>query len=135
MKPIPKSGSIWLRTSAGRGEAPSSSWGSMVGWRLRALLPPPERRGVILIDPPFEEDGELDRLVTGLKEGLARFATGVFIAWYPIKDAKITRRLIKSVAEIAPLKLISLEVLIRQPRNYDRAQWLRPARGQPALYA
>jgi len=90
------------------------------GWMgLRALLPPPERRGVILIDPPFEEDGELSRLVSGLKEGLARFATGVFIAWYPIKDAKTPRRLIKSVAEIAAAKLISLEVLIRQPRNPD----------------
>jgi len=88
------------------------------GWMgLRALLPPPERRGVILIDPPFEEDGELHRLVTGLKEGLARFATGVFIAWYPIKDAKTPRRLLKSLVELAPLKLISLEVLIRQPRN------------------
>jgi len=88
------------------------------GWMaLRALLPPPERRGVILIDPPFEEAGELHRLVTGLKEGLARFATGVFIAWYPIKDGKTPRRLLKSVAEIAVAKLISLEVLIRQPRN------------------
>ncbi|HEU0062389.1 MAG TPA: 23S rRNA (adenine(2030)-N(6))-methyltransferase RlmJ [Hyphomicrobiaceae bacterium] len=88
------------------------------GWMgLRALLPPPERRGVILIDPPFEEAGELHRLVSGLKEGLARFATGVFIAWYPIKDGKAARRLLKSVAEIAVGKLISLEVLIRQPRN------------------
>ena len=88
------------------------------GWMgLRALLPPPERRGVILIDPPFEEAGEPHRLVSGLKEGLARFATGVFIAWYPIKDGKAARRLLKAVAEIAVGKLISLEVLIRQPRN------------------
>src|SRR5262245_42272034 len=57
------------------------------GWvALRALLPPPERRGVILIDPPFEEEGELARLAAGLGEGLRRFATGVFIAWYPIND-------------------------------------------------
>jgi 23S rRNA (adenine2030-N6)-methyltransferase len=88
------------------------------GWvALRALLPPPERRGLILIDPPFEEEGELQRLTAGLGEGLRRFATGVFIAWYPIKDAKTTRRLVTRLAEIAPPKLLSLEVLIRQPRN------------------
>jgi 23S rRNA (adenine2030-N6)-methyltransferase len=88
------------------------------GWvALRALLPPPERRGLVLIDPPFEEEGELARLATGLGEGLRRFATGVFIAWYPVKDGKTTRRLLTRLAETAPPKLLSLEVLIRQVRN------------------
>src|SRR5262245_26457940 len=90
------------------------------GWvALRALLPPPERRGVILIDPPFEEEGELARLAAGLGEGLRRFATGVFIAWYPIKDGKATRRLMTMLAESAPSKLLCLEILIRQPRNRE----------------
>jgi 23S rRNA (adenine2030-N6)-methyltransferase len=88
------------------------------GWvALRALLPPPERRGIILIDPPFEEEGELARLAAGLDEGLRRFATGVFIAWYPIKDGKTQRRLLTRLAETAPRRLLSLEVLIRQVRN------------------
>ena len=43
---------------------------------LKALLPPPERRGVMLIDPAFEQTGELDRLVDGLKEAARRFADG-----------------------------------------------------------
>jgi 23S rRNA (adenine2030-N6)-methyltransferase len=90
------------------------------GWvALRALLPPPERRGLILIDPPFEEEGELARLAAGLGEGLRRFATGVFIAWYPIKDGKTTRRLLMRLAATAPPKLLSLEVLIRQARNRE----------------
>jgi 23S rRNA (adenine2030-N6)-methyltransferase len=90
------------------------------GWvALRALLPPPERRGIILIDPPFEEEGELARLAAGLGEGLRRFATGVFIAWYPIKDANTPRRLLARLAEAAPGKLLSLEVLIRQARNRE----------------
>ena len=90
------------------------------GWTaLRALLPPPERRGIILIDPPFEEEGELARLAAGLGEGLRRFATGVFIAWYPIKDGKTTRRLLTRLAEMVPPKLLSLEVLIRQVRNRE----------------
>jgi 23S rRNA (adenine2030-N6)-methyltransferase len=90
------------------------------GWMaLRALLPPPERRGLILIDPPFEEDGDLGRLVQALSDGLRRFGTGVFLAWYPIKDVRTTARLNRAVARAAAGKLLSLEVLIRQPRNRD----------------
>src|SRR5262249_31073260 len=55
---------------------------------LKALLPPKERRGVILIDPPFEERGELQTMATGLAHALQRFATGLYLAWYPIKDPK-----------------------------------------------
>ena len=90
------------------------------GWMaLRALLPPPERRGVILIDPPFEEDGELPRLAEALGEGLRRFGTGVFMAWYPIKDARTTARLNRAIARAAAAKLLSVELLIRQPLNRD----------------
>jgi 23S rRNA (adenine2030-N6)-methyltransferase len=57
------------------------------GWQaLRALLPPRERRGVVLIDPPFEETGEFDRLRRGLEDAVARFATGIFLLWLPLKD-------------------------------------------------
>lgn len=53
---------------------------------LKALLPPNERRGVVLLDPPFEETGELDRLLSGLQTAHRRWATGVYALWYPIKD-------------------------------------------------
>src|SRR5207344_721439 len=49
---------------------------------LKSLLPPKERRGIVLIDPPFEEARELDRMVEGLAQGLQRFATGIYLAWY-----------------------------------------------------
>ena len=52
---------------------------------LGALLPPKERRGLIVIDPPFENPQEFAELVTGLVKGHARFPTGVIAAWYPIK--------------------------------------------------
>ena len=59
------------------------------GWvALKSLLPPKERRGLVLIDPPFEEPGELTRLAQGLGEAARRFATGTFVLWYPIKDAR-----------------------------------------------
>jgi 23S rRNA (adenine2030-N6)-methyltransferase len=60
---------------------------AMDGWQaVRALLPPKERRGLVLIDPPFEEAGELDRLAAGLADGIRRFATGVYMLWLPVKD-------------------------------------------------
>jgi 23S rRNA (adenine2030-N6)-methyltransferase len=56
---------------------------------LRALLPPPERRALILIDPPYEETRrDFERVTAAFSEGLQRFPGGVFAAWYPIKDAR-----------------------------------------------
>ena len=52
---------------------------------LGALLPPTERRGLVLIDPPFEDPQEFAHLAAGLATAHARFRTGVFAAWYPIK--------------------------------------------------
>jgi len=53
---------------------------------LKALLPPPERRGLVLIDPPFETQDEFERLLRALRQGVRRFATGCYALWYPIKD-------------------------------------------------
>lgn len=52
---------------------------------LKAHLPPKERRGLILIDPPFEQPDEFRQLTRALPEALHRFRTGVFAVWYPIK--------------------------------------------------
>jgi 23S rRNA (adenine2030-N6)-methyltransferase len=91
------------------------------GWMaLRSLLPPKERRGVVLIDPPFEEAGELARLTEGLMEGLQRFASGVFVAWYPVKDPKPVARFRSTVAETGLPKLLGAELLIRRPANPER---------------
>lgn len=83
------------------------------GWTaLKSLLPPPERRGVILIDPPFEEAGELDRLVTGLEAAVKRFATGVYLLWYPIKDPKPVARMQRRMAQLGLAKLMRIELSI-----------------------
>jgi 23S rRNA (adenine2030-N6)-methyltransferase len=50
---------------------------------LKALLPPPPRRALVLIDPPYEEKQDYQRVVTALKEGLKRFANGIYAVWYP----------------------------------------------------
>jgi 23S rRNA (adenine2030-N6)-methyltransferase len=54
--------------------------------RLAALLPPPERRGVVLIDPPFEAPEEFQAQARALGEALKRFATGIYVLWFPIKS-------------------------------------------------
>lgn len=67
---------------------------------LKAYLPPMEKRGLVLIDPPYEQADEFKRVVDALKTGYGRFATGVFAIWYPIKDrpalARFHRRLVAS---------------------------------------
>lgn len=67
--------------------------------RLRAELPPPERRALILIDPPYEDTREdFERVRIGLAEALRRFATGVMAIWYPIKHARDTDRWLEGLA-------------------------------------
>ena len=56
------------------------------GYReLTRLLPPPERRGLILIDPPFEADDEFARLAAACDAAYARFSTGIYLIWLPMK--------------------------------------------------
>ncbi len=53
---------------------------------LRAMLPPPEKRALVLIDPPYEAQDEWARLVSGLSEALRRFPAGVYAIWYPLTE-------------------------------------------------
>src|SRR5262252_6272545 len=76
---------------------------------LKSLLPPKERRGVVLIDPPFEAPGELLRVADGLAAALKRFATGIYLAWYPGKDAKAINRFHSNLASLAAERVLRVE--------------------------
>jgi 23S rRNA (adenine2030-N6)-methyltransferase len=52
--------------------------------QLKAKLPPVSRRGLILIDPPYEIKTDYQAVVTGIHEGYKRFATGTYALWYPV---------------------------------------------------
>jgi 23S rRNA (adenine2030-N6)-methyltransferase len=54
--------------------------------RVLKLLPPPSRRGLVLLDPPFESPDDFSHLARTLRDGCRKFATGIFLAWYPIKS-------------------------------------------------
>ena len=53
---------------------------------IGAFVPPPTRRGLVFIDPPYEARDEFERLADALNAGIAKWPTGIFAAWYPVKD-------------------------------------------------
>ena len=91
------------------------------GWiALKSLLPPKERRGVVLIDPPFEEPGELIRLTEGLVAAVRRFETGTYVLWYPVKDPKIVSRFHRAIAETCHRDCLIAEIMLREPRHPEK---------------
>jgi len=92
--------------------------------RLASLLPPPERRGLILMDPPFEAVDEFEHLAEAAKQGLARFATGIFLIWYPIKSLASARAFCGEVLAGAPASVsaLTIDTAIAAPEGkLDRA--------------
>jgi 23S rRNA (adenine2030-N6)-methyltransferase len=60
------------------------------GYReVKSLLPPPERRGLVLIDPPYEADDEFVAAARALADAYRRFATGIYLLWYPLKTRQL----------------------------------------------
>jgi len=59
---------------------------------LQAVLPPPSRRGLVLIDPSYEDKGDYKRVIEALREGVKRFSTGVYAVWYPQVQRHESRR-------------------------------------------
>jgi 23S rRNA (adenine2030-N6)-methyltransferase len=80
---------------------------------LKALLPPPERRGCVLIDPPFEVKDEVPRLCRGLAQALRRWPTGTILVWYPIKARPAVDRFLAEIAMLAPPPTLVAELLLR----------------------
>src|ERR1700680_3419511 len=70
------------------------------GWvALPAFVPPNERRGLVLIDPPFEQKDEFERLAGGFAEAFAKWPTGIYLLWYPVKSRRATDDLARHVAQ------------------------------------
>jgi 23S rRNA (adenine2030-N6)-methyltransferase len=83
---------------------------------LKAFLPPKERRGLILIDPPYEKAGELVAVPKALAAAVARFETGVFALWYPIKERHGLERLQKSLQAKISKPMLLAELCIYPER-------------------
>jgi 23S rRNA (adenine2030-N6)-methyltransferase len=77
---------------------------------LNAYLPPKERRGIVLIDPPFEAPDEAERIVRALERALHKWPSGTYIAWRPIRDALADAHFLNSVAALGAPNILRLEL-------------------------
>jgi 23S rRNA (adenine2030-N6)-methyltransferase len=91
------------------------------GWTaLHALIPPNERRGLVLVDPPYEEPGELDRLASELLKAARKWPTGIYAGWYPIKDVDAVGEVAARLAHESARPGLRLEMLIDHPNDRER---------------
>lgn len=86
---------------------------------LHAYLPPKERRGLVLVDPPFEEPGEFHRLAQGLIEAHRRWSTGIYALWYPIKDVRAVDGFRREIERAGIPKTLSVQLDLRAVRQAD----------------
>lgn len=84
---------------------------------VKAALPPDERRGLILIDPPYEQPGEEARALKTLRDGIRRFATGTFMLWYPVTGDGLSQRLVEAAVSAGFPRMLRAELLVREPRE------------------
>jgi 23S rRNA (adenine2030-N6)-methyltransferase len=77
---------------------------------LKSWLPPPERRGVVLIDPPFEQPDDFDRMAEAVAMARGKWATGMVALWYPRKGWRQADRFHRAVAALAIPKTLRLEL-------------------------
>jgi len=88
------------------------------GWlALGAHLPPKEKRGLVLVDPPFEEEGEFSRLVDGLARAHRRWPGGIYALWYPVKDRKAVAAFRAALKETGIPRLLDIGFEIRPPSS------------------
>jgi 23S rRNA (adenine2030-N6)-methyltransferase len=80
--------------------------------RILKLLPPPSRRGLVLIDPPFESPDEFSDLARTLRDAARKFATGIYLAWYPIKSQAEARAFAGEVLAGGMAKVLIIEASI-----------------------
>jgi 23S rRNA (adenine2030-N6)-methyltransferase len=86
---------------------------------LKACLPPKERRGLVLVDPPYEVTDEFQRIAKGLAEALKRWPTGIYALWYPIKSPAEVARFKDELVNFGKPCLTS-ELMLRMPDDETR---------------
>jgi 23S rRNA (adenine2030-N6)-methyltransferase len=91
------------------------------GWlALGAHVPPKEKRGLVLVDPPFEKEGEFDRLIDGLMRAHKRWPGGIYALWYPIKDRAAVTLFRERLAASGIPKIFDVRFEIRRPSREPR---------------
>jgi 23S rRNA (adenine2030-N6)-methyltransferase len=88
------------------------------GWTaLTATVPPTERRGLVLVDPPFEQPGEFSRLVQALETAHGKWASGIYLLWYPIKDGAAVAGFIRKLVRVRIPRMLRIELIAATASN------------------
>ena len=82
---------------------------------LQSVLPPPSRRGLVLIDPSYEDKGDYKRVIEALREGLKRFGTGVYAVWYPQVQRHESRRFPDMLKRVQQKDWLHVTLTVRGP--------------------
>jgi 23S rRNA (adenine2030-N6)-methyltransferase len=91
------------------------------GWlALGAQLPPKERRGLVLVDPPFEEPGEFDHMADALIKAYRRWPGGIYALWYPAKNTREVAGFRDRLRQAGIPKILDLGFAIRRPSPEPR---------------
>jgi 23S rRNA (adenine2030-N6)-methyltransferase len=81
---------------------------------MKANLPPRVRRGIVLIDPPYEQKDEKEAMVKAVADGHKRFANGIFLIWYPVKGKDYAERLCSDFQKLGLPAMLKVEVRVRE---------------------
>lgn len=82
---------------------------------LKAMLPPPPRRALVLIDPPYEDKQDYQRVVLALREGLKRFSSGVYAVWYPELQRNDARQLPEQLKQLPVKSWLHVALSVQAP--------------------
>jgi 23S rRNA (adenine2030-N6)-methyltransferase len=87
------------------------------GWTaLGAYVPPKERRGLVLVDPPFEDAADFTRLSGELSAAYRKWPTGIYMLWYPIKGRDAPDALVRRLRKLAMPRVLRSEIMLGPPR-------------------
>jgi 23S rRNA (adenine2030-N6)-methyltransferase len=79
---------------------------------MKAELPPREKRGLVLIDPPFESDGEFDQVLAALKMAHERWPTGMYCVWYPLTERAAPQRFRRELERTGIRKVLNVTLSV-----------------------
>lgn len=82
---------------------------------IKGLLPPPSRRAVVLIDPPYEDKHDYQRVVDSLKDSLQRFATGTYLIWYPLLQRPEPQTMLDKLKKMQIRTWLNITLQVHKP--------------------
>jgi 23S rRNA (adenine2030-N6)-methyltransferase len=110
----PSDGKLLLENFAGQGRQTKIEMQDGFNG-IKACLPPPTKRAVILIDPPYELKDDYLRVVDCIKDSLKRFATGTYVIWYPLLQRQEPLQMIEALKKCQPKSWLDVTLSIQTP--------------------